>query len=270
MHENDPDMPKLSICIPTYGRLPYLKELLHNLLQQVEDMPCGAVEVLVSDNCSPDGTACYLHTLGQPFFHWWTNEVNIGGDRNFQKCIQEAHGEYVWLLGDDDLVVEQAVARVLDTIVREGPDLIVATATEGESALYAGYRDFLLASCRKNPRAAMAHTLISANIFRRSVFDLSFAKAKLKTQYAHMFGLMKGMSGSIRTLPHLVSERAVRAPFEKVPSFLCVKQALYLWFLASRFNVPRFRLYAVKNACNLPMEFLSRLKNTICGKPNAV
>lgn len=81
----------LSICIPTYNRLPFLEELLPAILGQV-DADCAEVEVAVSDNASTDGTADYLRSLSHPSLRWWTNETNIGGDRNFLKCVAEAKG----------------------------------------------------------------------------------------------------------------------------------------------------------------------------------
>lgn len=38
--------PRLSICIPTYNRLPYLRELLAGLLPQVDAVASGTVELL--------------------------------------------------------------------------------------------------------------------------------------------------------------------------------------------------------------------------------
>ena len=271
MQTNERVRPLLSICIPTYNRRRYLEELLPEAIRQIVDLSQGTVEVLVSDNCSTDGTADYLRATDSTFLTWWTNKSNIGGDRNFLKCIQEARGEYVWLVGDDDLLAEQAVRRVCEVIHHDAPGLIIDGPVHGgDSECYADYRNFLLATCRENQSAAMAHTLISANVFRKSAFVLPFAEEKLYTQYAHMFGLMKGLSGSVRVMPRLISVRPVRAPFAEFPVCLCVKQAFYLWYLASRFNIPRFKWYAIKNVGNLPLEYLSRLKNYFRGKSNAV
>ncbi|MBQ0033647.1 MAG: glycosyltransferase family 2 protein [bacterium] len=249
----------LSICIPTYNRLKYLKELLPGLLAQIDAVPEGTVELVVSDNVSTDGTADYLKSIKRDYFRFWTNETNIGGDRNFLKCIREAKGDYVWLVGDDDLVAPDAVARVLQFIEERRPGLLIADTLSG-SGEYADYRDYLVRECSRTADAALRHTLISSNIFLRSSFDMELAVRSLRTQYAHMFGLMGRMLERVIIEPGIVSARPVRADFAKYPSFLCVKQALYFWFLAKRFNLPRFRWYAFLNACNLPMEFGSRIK----------
>ena len=254
--------PELSICIPTYNRLKYLKGLLSGLLMQIDSLPEGTVELIVSDNVSTDGTADYLKSIKRGYFRFWTNEANIGGDRNFLKCIQEAKGDYVWLVGDDDLVASDAVARVLKILDELIPRLLISDIGPRPLAgEYADYRDYLERECRRDAKAALRHTLISSNVFRRSSFDMDLAMRNLHTQYAHMFGLMgRESDGAVVVAQGIVSTRPVRADFAKYPSFLCVKQALYFWFLAKRFDLPRFRWYAFLNACNLPMEFGSRIK----------
>ena len=256
-------MATLSICIPTYNRLSYLRELLDALLPQIDGVAKGAVELVVSDNVSTDGTADYLRSIHRDYLRWWTNGTNIGGDRNFLKCIQEAKGDYVWLVGDDDLVASDAVARVLRCVEDCHPGLLIADISSrplSGSGEYVDYRDYLARECSRTADAALRHTLISSNVFLRSSFDMDLAVRSLRTQYAHMFGLTGRAFGKVVVTRGIVSTRPVRADFAKYPSFLCVKQALYFWFLAKRFNLPRFRWYAFLNACNLPMEFGSRIK----------
>lgn len=253
--------PELSICIPTYNRVGYLKDLLPGLAAQIDAVANGKIELVVSDNASTDETADYLRSIHRDYLRWWTNETNIGGDRNFLKCIQEAKGDYVWLVGDDDLVAPDAVARVLKFIEERRPGLLISDiGSRSLSGEYEDYRDYLVRECSRAADAALRHTLISSNVFLRSSFDMDLAVRSLRTQYAHMFGLMGRALGKVVATSGIVSTRPVRADFAKYPSFLCVKQALYFLFLAKRFNLPRFRWYAFLNACNLPMEFGSRIK----------
>ena len=249
----------LSICIPTYNRLRFLKELVPSILCQLEGMQVGDVELVVSDNASTDGTADYLRSIDDTHLRWWTNEENIGGDRNFLKCVVEAKGEYVWLFGDDDLIPDDSVARVLNFLRRNNPSLLISVDYDVEPRLYGDYCE-LLADFGDN--LVLTHTLISANIFKRELFDMDLAVEKLWVQYAHMFGVMSRMAGhAIGVMPRFVETRPVRAEFAKYPSCLCVKQAIYMWFLAKRFDLPRFRRRAIWNACNLPVEYAARVWN---------
>ncbi len=52
------EAPLLTIAIPTYNRSRYLREFLEALLPQIES--AGDVELLISDNASPDDTAQML------------------------------------------------------------------------------------------------------------------------------------------------------------------------------------------------------------------
>lgn len=258
------DRPLLSVCVPTYGRLSYLKELLSAVLSQADALPAGSVEVCVSDNASPDGTGAYLASLVSPVLRSWTNPTNIGGDRNFLKCIAEAHGEYVWLLGDDELLPEGAIARVMDALARYKPGLLIS----GEGSAVRSYVGYAAVLTERRVSFPLEHTLISANVCKRSLFDLPYAETKLKFSYAHMFGMMCHLIGeSVVVVPGFVAVRPVRAAFEKFPSFLCVKQAIYLWWLARKFGLPlRFRLYAVRMAVNLPIEYAARIKGWMVRK----
>ena len=251
----------LSICIPTYNRLRFLTELLPSILRQLAGVPSSEVELVVSDNASTDGTADYLRSIDDSHLRWWTNAENIGGDRNFLKCVAEAKGEYVWLFGDDDLMPENSVMRVLDFLRKGNPALLVSVDCDVEPRLYGDYCELLN---DMGDDLALAHTLISANIFKRELFDMDLAVEKLWVQYAHMFGIMSRMAGrAIGVMSRFVETRPVRAEFAKYPSCLCVKQAIYMWFIAKRFGLPRFRRHAIWNACNLPVEYASRIWNSM-------
>ena len=115
--------PLLSICIPTYNRLSYLKELLDKLLPQLNDR----VEILVSDNCSNDGTWDYL--LSIPNIKKHRHIENIGGDRNIQSVVQMPETQYIWLLCDDDLPSSNLINNILDAIEKyDNPPLVYLKA----------------------------------------------------------------------------------------------------------------------------------------------
>lgn len=254
---------KLSVCIPTYNRLPYLRELIGYLAPQMAASGPEDVELVVSDNSSTDGTAAYLASLEVPQLRFWTNESNIGGDRNFLKCVREAKGEYVWLVGDDDIVPYNALGAVLESLKTQCPGLIVSS--DGEACRpkrsFNGYKEFLEKSSRQK---VLSHTLISANVFKRSLFDFRLAERMLWTQYSHMIGILSGLDdGLVIESEPFIKVRDRRPEFAEYPDCLCVKQAVYLAFLARRFSVPRYYLSAVVNALNLPLEFASRLLSLV-------
>ncbi len=108
--------PLLTIAIPTYNRCRFLAELLTNLEPQLagEDR----VELIVSDNASPDATARTIESFqaqGMRIRHL-TNSENVGPDENFFRCFRAALGKYVWIFGDDDLLMQGAVQQILSLL----------------------------------------------------------------------------------------------------------------------------------------------------------
>ncbi|MGA3050075.1 MAG: glycosyltransferase family 2 protein, partial [Terracidiphilus sp.] len=110
------EKPLLTIAIPTYNRARYLRELLSVLFDQLIDQP--QVELIISDNASPDETPALLEEFRQRGlqFLYIRNETNIGADGNILQCFEQAHGKYVWVLSDDDVVVSGGIASILSYI----------------------------------------------------------------------------------------------------------------------------------------------------------
>ena len=117
--------PKLSICIATYNRGKFIGETLNSILSQMSP----GVELVVVDGASPDNTpevmAQYL--LRRPEIRYFREQENSGVDRDYDKAVGYARGEYCWLMTDDDLLRGVAVSRVLASL--DGcPDLVVVNA----------------------------------------------------------------------------------------------------------------------------------------------
>jgi glycosyltransferase involved in cell wall biosynthesis len=115
--------PLLSICVPTYNRAAMLRVMLETVAPQVAELS-PEVELCVSDNASPDDTQDVIGHARTLFpFHASRNEANVGPIRNYNRVVNEmSSGEYVWLLGDDDLLLPGAV-RTLLSLIRERPHL---------------------------------------------------------------------------------------------------------------------------------------------------
>lgn len=107
---------KLSICIPTYNRKKCLEETLTSILSQFQD----EVEIVISDNHSVDGTEEFISRLQQEYphiiYHRWKQEVPCGD--NLLKAVELAHGEYCWLMTDDDRIESGGVEHVLHLLAQ--------------------------------------------------------------------------------------------------------------------------------------------------------
>ena len=105
-------MIKLSICIPTYNRAQHLSNCLQSLISMRR--PKGfQFEICISDNGSNDNTKEIVDKAKEDIdINYSNNKSNLGIARNFLKVVSMAKGEFVWLIGDDDLLLP----HTLDTL----------------------------------------------------------------------------------------------------------------------------------------------------------
>jgi glycosyltransferase involved in cell wall biosynthesis len=107
--------PILSICIPTYNRADYLIENLKVLIPQIKIFS-NEVELLISDNASNEENYVKLRNFlcNQDCPHlFFRHEKNIGGNANFNFISGKAIGDYLFLLGDDDILSSSFLEIVL-------------------------------------------------------------------------------------------------------------------------------------------------------------
>lgn len=96
--------PLLTIALATYKREKHIKRWYQYLSSEMEGVPVGQVEVIISNNASSDGTGEFLNSIDGTY-PWLTvnqNEKNIGGSANMELLLHMADGYYVWFPGDDD------------------------------------------------------------------------------------------------------------------------------------------------------------------------
>lgn len=89
------------------------------LKTQIERLDNPAlVEVVISDNCSTDNTRQLIkENFNESYFKYSCNAQNLGANNNILKTGYElASGEYCWIIGDDDLIREGAIAYLLKVI----------------------------------------------------------------------------------------------------------------------------------------------------------
>lgn len=131
---------RLSITIPTYARAAHLTQLLNALVVELAGLE-DRVEVLVSDNASPDDTptVCADFVRRFPSARIIRNDENLGADRNMVQCFTLATGDYLWILGDDDIPKAGVVAKLLALLDTEAPDLLVM-ASEWHPVIKSAYQ----------------------------------------------------------------------------------------------------------------------------------
>jgi glycosyltransferase involved in cell wall biosynthesis len=104
---------KLSICIPTYNRSAHLANCLASIIFNKQENADIEFQVCVSNNCSTDSTEQVVRDAQESIdIRYNKNQTNIGIPRNFLKVIDMADGEFIWLIGDDDLLMPTAIEEL--------------------------------------------------------------------------------------------------------------------------------------------------------------
>jgi glycosyltransferase involved in cell wall biosynthesis len=98
--KND-SLPLVTIGIPTYNRANgYLRECIESAINQTYQ----SIEIVVSDNCSTDETEALVSGIADSRIRYFRHRRNIGANKNFNYCLEQARGDYFLLLHDDDLI----------------------------------------------------------------------------------------------------------------------------------------------------------------------
>ncbi len=110
----------LSICIPTYHRSALLAEALKAIVEQLDERLRPFVEVIISDNCSPDDTPTLVQRFmaEYPKVQWvyHRQSQNMGTDANINTLVGLARATHMVLLSDDDILLPGAIARIVDAL----------------------------------------------------------------------------------------------------------------------------------------------------------
>jgi glycosyltransferase involved in cell wall biosynthesis len=91
-----------SICISAY-KSRHLKDCLESILSQT----VADFELIVLNDHSPEPVADIVHSFSDARIRYYENDINTGALRlvhNWNKCLWLAGGEYIMIMGDDDLL----------------------------------------------------------------------------------------------------------------------------------------------------------------------
>lgn len=107
----------LTIAITTYNRVEFLKKNLLALEEIINKLDAiNLVEILISDNCSTDGTSLLFETSRSVRVIYHRNKENIGPIKNIVNLFSIVKTQYMMLLGDDDYISKEYLQRVLECI----------------------------------------------------------------------------------------------------------------------------------------------------------
>lgn len=113
MNARNTTRPKLSVCIPTYNRAKLLERVLNHVCQDSK-FPF-ATEMVISDNCSSDETTSVAERFRAAGHHvsYFRQHRHVSVEENLDSAFRLGCGEYLIYLADDDLLIANAVERVV-------------------------------------------------------------------------------------------------------------------------------------------------------------
>ena len=114
---------KLSICIPTYNRPIHLENCLEAIYISKKNCKGLNFEVCVSDNGSKHDIKSiikkYKNKINIKFNRF---SRNFGITRNFLKAVSMASGEFVWTIGNDDLLLPKSL-KIIEKLLNKYRDV---------------------------------------------------------------------------------------------------------------------------------------------------
>ena len=103
----------LSICIPNYNRSKYLNNCLNSILL-AKSLSSLKFEICISDNGSKENITSVINHYKKKGLkiNYKKNKKNLGFGANFYKVVKMAKGEFIWLIGNDDLLYVYALKEL--------------------------------------------------------------------------------------------------------------------------------------------------------------
>ncbi len=114
---------KYTIIIPTRNRLEYLPYAINSVLDSERD----DFELIISDNLSSDGTGEFLVGLKDSRVRIVMPEVVLPMAGHYEFALNQAKGEWITILGDDDAVMPYFFER-LDHYIEKNPVIDVISS----------------------------------------------------------------------------------------------------------------------------------------------
>ncbi len=122
--------PSLTIAVPTYNRAAKLARVLDTLSGQIRTSGLAErTSVLISDNCSTDGTPEVIQRFAAANkdlrIAQYRQAGNIGAVRNLWWLYEHCETDYCWYFSDDDTLAPNAVSTISAALDAHEPRVLL-------------------------------------------------------------------------------------------------------------------------------------------------
>lgn len=280
--------PHLSICIPTYSEIEYLRKTLTSIQEQ----DYTDYELIISDD-TPDETVARLvdsFNFGNKV-KYYRNTISLGSPENWNAAVRRAKGDYIKIMHHDDRFDNPGSLSTFVRLLDDHPEVNFAFGSSrvediinGKSRIHRPSSD-RIAEISARPEALFFGNIIgapSATIYRRGLdieydtrmkwlVDIDFYIRILQqnkrfaytsevliitpTNAVHQVTEICKSSAEIEIYEYLLLYHKI---YTKLPNFLSSKKLQNVWF--GLFE--KYRIYSLKEFYRLDIK-LSSAENTL-------
>lgn len=105
---------KISVCIATYNRV----RRLQNLIKLLFESTLTDFELIISDDCSNDGTEEAVRAISDPRIRFFRQPRNLGIHMNWEFAARQATAPIIFRIDDDDYMAPGFLMKVVDFFER--------------------------------------------------------------------------------------------------------------------------------------------------------
>jgi glycosyltransferase involved in cell wall biosynthesis len=122
---------KLAIAIPTYNRAAILRE---NILLMLGEIRRFSIPVYISDDSTNNETEIVFQEIKKvyEYIYYYKNSPSLGHDKNCLRTIGLPSEDYVWYLGDSNIIKPFGIEKILNIINNNDFDFVSVNVSTRE------------------------------------------------------------------------------------------------------------------------------------------
>lgn len=110
----------VTICIPAYNRPKYLEMSIRSLILQTYKN----IEIIVSDDASQVNLEYIVKNFNDSRIKFFRHQNNLGFIKNWNFCLSKSNGEYIKIMGDDDVLLPSCIEKSLKIMQNKKADFL--------------------------------------------------------------------------------------------------------------------------------------------------
>lgn len=187
--------PLLTIAIPSNNKTELLALAIGSIVSQFSNE--NDCEICISDNSIDNSTERLIRekylSMHQVSYNRTLDAPSL--DENVNKVVQLSKGKYVWIFGDDDLIVEGALDKVINHLIDFSPDILILNSLSfDESGVIEDSRTVLEKSKNYGPtdndifltELGGYLTYVGGIVIRRELWITYFRSEMVGSYFAHI------------------------------------------------------------------------------------